>query len=177
MSIDLDEVLDASFLAGAEPANAGPSVSTNNSPDGDSARRYIQSLNRWGWGSDSGPDYASYSNVMKSSPLSTMLWHNRNSASKPQRSLGYGMSPELGPVKDGERTPTNTLQRHSPPFNGKSRKESRKEQKLKKKKSHSPVIHHPKRHRLHHQHNHHPNSRFRSASSSQRGVGVPPLTI
>lgn len=198
MSIDLDDVLDASFLESNDTPNtdpnAGSSIAASTSSDGDpSARRYIQGLNRWdvisvgalrktgvltdstaGWGSDSGPDYTAYSNVMKSSPLSTMLWHNRNGAPKQQRSMGQAMSPELGPVKDGDRTPTP--QKQSPPFNAKSRKELRKERKL-KRKSHGP-INHPKQHRLHHQHNHHPNSKYRSTSSSQRAsAAVPPLTI
>ncbi|KAF9078115.1 hypothetical protein BDP27DRAFT_1310800 [Rhodocollybia butyracea] len=210
MSIDLDDVLDASFLTGAESveaSNGEPPIAESSSAvsnsDDPSSRRYIESLNRWdvisvgalrktgvlsdsaaGWGSDSGPDYTAYSNVMKSSPLSTMLWHNRNSAPRQQRSLGYAMSPELGPIKDGDRTPTNAQgsQKHNndtPPLNSKSRRELRKERQL-KRKSYGPVKQH-KQPRPHHQHHHHPNSKSRTTSSSQRmnfsGGSVPPLSI
>ncbi|KAJ4473732.1 hypothetical protein J3R30DRAFT_3707705 [Lentinula aciculospora] len=207
MSIELDDVLDASFLTAAEPrvSNAAEeppaesSTAVNNSDAGLSTGQYIKSLNRWdvisvgalrktgvltdsatGWGSDSSPDYTAYSNVMKSSPLSTMLWHNRNAASRQQRSMGYILSPELGPVRDGDRTPTNGSHKRngSPPFNTKSRKELRKERKS-KRKSYGPANHH-KQH-LHHQHHHHPNSKNRSTSSFQRtnsfNSPVPSLSI
>ncbi|KAJ3731747.1 hypothetical protein DFJ43DRAFT_1077227 [Lentinula guzmanii] len=210
MSIDLDDVLDASFLVATESTTISSvveeppteaSVTVNNSNASPSTEQYIRSLNRWdvisvgalrktgvltdsaaGWGSDSGPDYTAYSNVMKSSPLSTMLWHNRNGASRQQRSMGYILSPELGPVRDGDRTPTNGSQKHngSPPFNSKSRKELRRERKL-KRNSHKPANHH-KPHHLHHQHHHHPNSKSRSTSSFQRtnsfnNSPVPSLSI
>ncbi|KAJ3874588.1 hypothetical protein F5051DRAFT_416382 [Lentinula edodes] len=209
MTIDLDDVLDASFMAASEPIAAsntdeeypaGSSVAVSNLDADPSTGQYIKSLNRWdvisvgalrktgvltdstaGRGSDSGPDYTAYSNVMKSSPLSTMLWHNRNGASKHQRSLGYILSPELGPVRDGDRTPTHGSQKHngSPPFNTKSRKELRRERKL-KRKGYGPVNNHKHTH-LHHQHSHHPNSKTRSSSSFQRSNSfnspVPSLSI
>lgn len=209
MTIDLDDVLDASFMAASEPTAvsntdeeypAGSSVAVSNSDADPSTGQYIKSLNRWdvisvgalrktgvltdstvGRGSDSGPDYTAYSHVMKSSPLSTMLWHNRNGASKHQRSLGYILSPELGPVRDGDRTPTHGSQKHngSPPFNTKSRKELRRERKV-KRKGYGPVNNHKHTH-LHHQHSHHPNSKTRSSSSFQRSNSfnspVPSLSI
>ncbi|KAJ3819761.1 hypothetical protein F5878DRAFT_724409 [Lentinula raphanica] len=210
MSIDLDDVLDASYLVSTESTTipnvieappAESSVAIHNSDASPSTDQYIKSFNRWdvisvgalrktgaltdsapGWGSDSGPDYTAYSNVMKSSPLSTMLWHNRNSSSRQQRSMGYMLSPELGPMRDGDRTPTNSSQKHngSPPSNSKSRQELRRERKL-KRKSHKPVNHHKQQH-LHHQHHHHPNSKTRSTSSFQRSNAfnnspVPSLSI
>ncbi|KAF5369216.1 hypothetical protein D9757_010043 [Collybiopsis confluens] len=224
--IELDDVLDSSLLVGAEPSEcttidepvASSSSMTLDAPETDASTGQfdIQNLNRWdvisvgalrkagvlsdsaatSWGSDSGPDYAAYSNVMKSSPLTTMLWHNRNGAAKQpaQRSMDYVMSPEFGPIKDGERTPTSAgpssagpphhYDDSSPRFDLRNRKEQKKDRKVKRKNhgSANPSSnhnHHPKQH--HHHHAHHPNSKFRSTSSSQRmnffSSPVPPLSI
>lgn len=192
--VDLNDVLEASFL------DADPSDAQTISNDGDS-RKSLKSFNRWdlmtvgpfrhtretgsisegsGWGAP-GTDYGS---MMKASPLSTMLWQNKGKGKKFSRKME--VSPVILPVRDrdGDRTPTNVPPHQPPPqhnYNNhphKSRKELRRERKL-KRKSCGPV-HHQHQNHQHHFHHHHPNSKTRSSSSTQRTnffSSVPPLNI
>ncbi|KAG5643100.1 hypothetical protein DXG03_001564 [Asterophora parasitica] len=233
--IDLNDVLEAAFLdpdppsdsqdtdSGAPPSSSSRSHNPTTTTTPPSKPQHLRSLNRWdvisvgafrqqsraaaagdGWGSgtDGGKDYTS---MMKSSPLSTMLWQNKaaiggsGSGRGRSRKMSLVISPVILPVRDGDRTPTNNnnmrSQHHShshqqhqqhlppPPRNEyppqKSRKELRRERKL-KRKSYGPT-HHAHNHHQHHSHHHHPNSKSRSSSAAQRSnffVGsVPPLNL
>ncbi|KAG6832996.1 hypothetical protein H0H87_012582 [Tephrocybe sp. NHM501043] len=210
--VDLNDVLEASFLD-PEP----PSDSQNISTDTES-RRQIKSFNRWdiinvgafrqrregdvagaGWGSDTTPgNKTDYGSMMKSSPLSTMLWQNKannnhsinnnaSSSSRRSRKMSVVISPVILPVRDrdGDRTPTNMPpphrdQRHDNyNYPHKSRKELRRERKMKRKSY--GTLHHPhQRHQHHNHHQHHPNLKSRTTSSSQRSFfssSVPPLNL
>ena len=208
-SIELDDVLESSYLD-YEPEMA---LETSTTSEGDFHRH----LSRWdrvpvgtfrltresasssndipsspGWTSEppktSSSDVLSYSNVMKSSPLSTMLWHDKESSVTPCKSRAVIISPVLLPVRDGDRTPTRVPHNHEqPPHNGqqpphKTRKESRRETKMMKRKTHGS-IHHQHYHHQYHHHNHHPNMKSRSTGSVQRTnffsspTSVPPLNI
>jgi hypothetical protein len=136
------------------------------------------------------------SGMLKSSPFSEITWHGRGSnppkgTRRPSRaSKNVVISPVILPVRDGDRTPTNVPPYHSPPYiqrdhtQRKSRKEARRETKM-KRKSYGPVHHQHQHHqRQLFQHNHHPNSKSRSTSSMQRTNffnsptgAVPPLNI
>lgn len=146
-AIDLDDVLDTAFLD-SEPSDEPPASPTEQS------RKHLN-LSRWGWGSDTPGHTADFGNVMKSSPLSSMLWQDKER------------------LRDGDRTPTNaTAQAHVPlkqeiPI--KSRKETRRERKAKQKKmglGYERPPHQQHFFRQHHQH--HPNLKTRSSGSSQR---------
>ncbi|KAG6831102.1 hypothetical protein H0H92_012779 [Tricholoma furcatifolium] len=209
--VDLNDVLEASFLD-TEPPSDAQTVSTDNE-----SRKQLKSFNRWdlisvgafrhsregadGWGSDSTPgNKTDYGSMMKSSPLSTMLWQNRangnnngngnkNPSSRARR-MSVIISPVILPVRDrdGDRTPTNLppLHQHLHQQNQrqdnyphKSRKELRRERKL-KRKSYGAPHQTPKRHQHHHNHQHHPNLKSRATSSAQRNFfssSVPPLNI
>ncbi|THU91487.1 hypothetical protein K435DRAFT_801175 [Dendrothele bispora CBS 962.96] len=108
---------------------------------------------------DFGYGYGRYKNVLRASPLTTMLWHNKNGQKlqQMQRSVeggddgGGGFSPELLPIgggsgsRDGDRTPTSashpsgsgTGSGLQPAFSvkpsSKSKKEMKKERKLKRR--------------------------------------------
>ncbi|KAG6854516.1 hypothetical protein C0991_005428 [Blastosporella zonata] len=199
--VDLNDVLEASFLD-PEP----PSDSQNTSTDTEAKKQQLKSFNRWdvisvgafrqsregegGWGSDSTPAKTDYGSMMKSSPLSTMLWQNKaNNPASNRRSgkMSVVISPVILPVRDrdGDRTPTNL----PPPqrdnrhdnynYPHKSRKELRRERKMKRKSY--GAIHHPnQRHQHHNHHQHHPNMKSRTTSSSQRTnffSNVPPLNL
>ena len=193
--IELDDVLDASFLDSDPSDVQGLSTSTSN--EGDS-RNHLKNLSRWdlisvgafrqtretagisdnsapGWGSDTPGAPAEYGSMMKSSPLSTMLWQNKSSSPpKRSRNMSVVISPVLPPLRehDGDRTPTNAPPNQIPPqqqnhhYPHKTRKELRRERKL-KRKSYSSVQHQHQHHQYHY-HQHHPNSKTRSSSSSQR---------
>lgn len=206
--IELDDVLDSSYL------DSEPEMSLGNGTASEGElHRHLQSLSRWdrvpvgtfrfaresaassndmpsspSWASEppktATSDVLSYSNVMKSSPLSTMLWHDKGPPSKatPGKNRSVVISPVLLPVRDGDRTPTHVP--HNQPSHNqqpphKTRKESRREMKMLKRKIHGPVHHH---HQYHH-HNHHPNMKSRSTGSVQRTnffsspASVPPLNI
>ncbi|TFK39384.1 hypothetical protein BDQ12DRAFT_722256 [Crucibulum laeve] len=224
--IELDDVLEASFL---DPDPSEASSSTNNGmANGESdSRKHFKSLSRWdlisvgafrhtrnvsengsGWGSDTHHQHgrtpgssADYGNIMKSSPLSAMLWPNneKKPSSKRRALLGPAMSPAIVPVRDGDRTPTPThvngtgsgtpnanyhtpqqnqhqKQKHNNNNNNKSRKELKREKKLKKSYGNAHT-----KHQHHHHSHHHPNSKTRSSASSQRSnffaSGVPPLNL
>jgi hypothetical protein len=209
--IGLDDVLDSSYLD-SEPEMPSETITAS---EGDFHRH----LNRWdhipvgtfrltresvvspndipsspSWTSEppktGSSDVLSYSNVMKSSPLSTMLWHDKGSSAKttPCKSRAVLISPVILPVRDGDRTPTRVPRNHDqPPDNGqqpphKTRKESRRETKMMKRKTQGP-IHHQHYHHQYHHHNHHPNMKSRSTGSVQRTnffsspTSVPPLNI
>ncbi|KAG1746747.1 uncharacterized protein EDB91DRAFT_1118646 [Suillus paluster] len=212
--IELDDVLDSSYLD-SEPEM---SLGTGTGSEGE-LHRHLQSLSRWdrvpvgtfrftresaassseipsspGWASEppktASSDVLSYSNVMKSSPLSTMLWHDKEPPAKatPRKNRSVVISPVLLPVRDGDRTPTHVPHNHDqPPRNDqqpphKTRKESRREMKMLKRKTHGPIHHHHYHHQYHH-HNHHPNMKSRSTGSVQRTnffsspTSIPPLNI
>lgn len=207
--IELDDVLDSSYL------DSEPEMSLGNGTASEGElHRHLQSLSRWdrvpvgtfrftresaassndipsspGWASEppktATSDVLSYSNVMKSSPLSTMLWHDKGPPPKatPGKNRSVVISPVLLPVRDGDRTPTHVL--HNQPSHNqqpphKTRKESRREMKMLKRKTHGPVHHH---HHQYHHHNHHPNMKSRSTGSVQRTnffsspTSVPPLNL
>lgn len=212
--IELDDVLDSSYLD-SEPEM---SLGTGTGSEGE-LHRHLQSLSRWdrvpvgtfrftresaassndipsspGWASEppntTSSDVLAYSNVMKSSPLSTMLWHDKGLAVKatPRKNRAVVISPVLLPVRDGDRTPTHVPHNHDQPSHNdqqpphKTRKESRREMKMLKRKTHGPIHHHHYHHQYHH-HNHHPNMKSRSTGSVQRTnffsspSSVPPLNI
>ncbi|KAF5336199.1 hypothetical protein D9611_006183 [Ephemerocybe angulata] len=140
---------------------------------------------------------ADYGNVLKASPLSTMLWPSSDKGKKVARrnTLAGGAtsalanSPLIMPRgDDGDRTPTKHMQlqqnhhqlnhqRHQQQqqeqqqqnYAPKTRKELRKERKEKKRKgyAHSPHGNHHPAHQYH-SHHHHPNAKSRSSGSSQR---------
>ncbi|GLB41949.1 hypothetical protein LshimejAT787_1005490 [Lyophyllum shimeji] len=198
--VNLDDVLETSFLD-PEPSDS-QGVSTDNE-----SRKQLQTFHRWdvisvgafrqsreaadsGWGSDGTPrSKTDYGSMMKSSPLSTMLWQNKaNNPKRRSRKMSVVISPVILPVRDrdGDRTPTNIPpppphqnHRYDNHYTHKSRKELRRERKL-KRKSYGPV-HHQHQHHQHHSHHHHPNSKTRSTSSSQRTnffiSSVPPLSL
>ncbi|OAX41374.1 hypothetical protein K503DRAFT_685572 [Rhizopogon vinicolor AM-OR11-026] len=210
-SIELDDVLESSYLDYEPEMPLEPSTAS----EGDFQRH----LSRWdrvpvgtfrltresaassndipsspGWTSEppktASSDVMSYSNVMKSSPLSTILWHDKGSSAKatPCKSRAVLISPVILPVRDGDRTPTRVPHNHDqPPPNEhqpphKTRKESRREMKMMKRKTHGPV-HHQHYHHQYHHHSHHPNMKSRSTGSVQRTnffsspTSVPPLNI
>ncbi|KIJ61985.1 hypothetical protein HYDPIDRAFT_136870 [Hydnomerulius pinastri MD-312] len=215
-SIQLDDVLDSTFL------DSEPELHAQVGADTDGEQRHVQSLNRWdlvpvgafrltresaasdiptspGWTSEppksAVSDVLSYGNVLKSSPLHTMLWHDKSAVKETPRKSKAGMdvsiSPDLLPVRDGDHTPThephnhdlhsNRQQQHTP---HKTRKESRREMKMIKRKTYGPVHQqHHHHHQQHHRHNHHPNMKSRSTGSVQRTnffsspTNVPTLNI
>ncbi|KAG5654362.1 hypothetical protein H0H81_003820 [Sphagnurus paluster] len=203
--VDLNDVLEAAFLD-TEPSDAH-SASTDTDARKGFKRWDLISVGAFrhsreaadpgsGWGSDSPAAPADYGSMMKSSPLSTMLWQNKAGPAGRRRSrkMSVVISPVILPVRDhrdGDRTPTTThAPYHAPPlpppplrhdhYPHKSRKELRRERKL-KRKSYGPV-HHAHQHHHHHTHHHHPNSKSRSTSAVQRGGGffmssVPPLNL
>jgi hypothetical protein len=127
-----------------------------------------------------------YGKMMKSSPLSTMLWQNKGIKQNRSRKMSVIISPVILPIRDrdGDRTPTNIPPNHVPPHKQnnhphKSRKELRRERKL-KRKSCGPVTHQHQQHQRHF-HQHHPNSKTRSTSSTQRmnpsSSSIPPLSL
>ncbi|KAH7927857.1 hypothetical protein BV22DRAFT_1045070 [Leucogyrophana mollusca] len=215
--IELDDVLDASYLA-AEPAEQ------TLSGDGD-LHRHLQRWDRvpvgafrltrestddtlshtWSAEPPKTPDYATMG-VMKNSPLSTMLWHDKaketlthgqsssprkpSSSAKSKSAMTIVESPVLLAVRDGDRTPTSVP--ISDPFPAKqhpqkTRKEQRREMKMMKRKNHGPVHHqYPHHHhhqQHHHHHQHHANMKSRSTASVQRTnffsspTSIPPLNI
>lgn len=203
-AIELDDVLESAFLD-ADPYDP---QAFNVDPD---SRKHLKNLSRWdlisvgafrqtreagglgdntgaGWGSDT-PVSNDFGSLLKSSPLSSMMWQNKKVAStRRMRNMNAVVSPSLLPVRDGDRTPTNASHAYTPPpehnVPHKTRKELRHERKL-KRKSHDQVRNPPqhRQHQHHHGRQHHPNQKTRSSSSSQRmnffnsSSPVPPLSI
>ncbi|KAK0446714.1 hypothetical protein EV421DRAFT_1790910 [Armillaria borealis] len=151
-SIELDDVLDSAFLEGSSSEHSAPTPTTF---------EHMRNLTRWdlisvgafrktredigGWNSDTASDGHGYGGVMKSSPLTEMLWQNK---------MGTKNASSTG---DGEKT----------------RKEIRRERKLRRKAGGMVAI--PKNLKgkgsgklFHHHHPHHPNSKSRGVGSSQR---------
>ncbi|KAJ7746902.1 hypothetical protein DFH07DRAFT_831738 [Mycena maculata] len=152
-TIDLDDVLDSAFLD-SEPSDEPLSASPT-----EQSRKHLN-LSRWGWGSDSPGPTADFGNVMKNSPLSSMLWQD-----KEQAHSGIPVR-----TRDGDRTPTNATahSQTTPPHDvpTKSRKETRRERKVKQKNMGLGYERPP--HQQHYFRQHHPNLKTRSSSSSQR---------
>jgi hypothetical protein len=210
-SIDLDDVLDASFLA-SESSEASDNCllkRTSGAVEEDdklSPGGHMQNLSRWdlipvgafrqtrengGWSSDNHPhtphSSVDYTNIMKSSPLSALMWPKEKKRTRRRRNLSEPMSisPVILPVGDGDRTPTSSSsqQRHGfdPNFNNEAHKppkESKRERKL-KKKNWGPVHHQHSHHRHWHTHQHHPNSKTRGTGSNQRSFlsSLPPFSL
>lgn len=200
--VDLNEVLEASFL---------DTEASDSHTEADSHKQQLKGVNRWDvisvgafrqtqdtgaitdgtteWSSDApaSTSVTDYGKMMKSSPLSTMLWQNKAINQKRSRKMSVIISPVIFPVRDreGDRTPTNVPPpHHVPPHKQnnhphKSRKELRRERKL-KRKSCGPVSH-QHQHLQRHFHQHHPNSKTRSTSSTQRmnssSSSIPPLSL
>lgn len=118
----------------------------------------------------------SYGNALKSGPLHTVLWNDKSGVKENSRKArGVTISPLLLPVRDGDRTPTHVPYHHElhsdhrqqyTPF--KNRKESRREMKMMKRKTHAPAHQHYDHHQRHYRRNHHPNMKSRSNASVQR---------
>ncbi|KAJ6581235.1 hypothetical protein B0H19DRAFT_1114337 [Mycena capillaripes] len=158
-AIDLDDVLDSAYLD-SEPSDGQLSASPTQQ-----SHKHLN-LSRWGWGSDTPGASTDFENALRNSPLSGMLWQGKDGASSSRH-------PQSGPplhARDGDRTPTNaTVHNHVPPQHEvptKSRKESRRERKVKQKNMGLGYERLP--HQQHYFRQHHPNSKTRSSSSSQR---------
>ncbi|PFH51055.1 hypothetical protein AMATHDRAFT_60095 [Amanita thiersii Skay4041] len=205
--IDLNDVLEASFL---DPDPTDPPGSSSAASDSDSHDN-AKTLNRWNTIPVSAfrqtrevSSSMDYRKMMKASPTSTMLWQNKsNAAAGPSSTRSrnrcntnfMNISPIILPRdRDGDRTPTNShthvhtpnglhdLHQHQP---FKSRKELRRERKLKRQSfgpAHHPYHNHQPQHQhQHHQHRHYPNAKSRSSASLQRtsflNSSVPPLNL
>ncbi|KAJ7623442.1 hypothetical protein FB45DRAFT_925690 [Roridomyces roridus] len=129
-AIDLDDVLDSAFL------DCEPSDDSTTSPT-EQSRKHLN-LSRWGWGSDTPGHAADFGNVMRNSPLSSMMWQEKEHR-----------------ARDGDRTPTPG---HQAPHDGK-RKAKQKNMGLGYER---PV------HQQHYSRQHHPNLKTRGSSSTQR---------
>lgn len=198
--IKLDDVLDSTLL------DSEPETHTQTILDSEGEQKLVQSLSRWdrvpvgafrltresaastsdvpaspGWTSEpaqsSARDARSYGNALKSSPLHTMLWHDKSAVKeKSRKSGGMNISPMLLPVRDGARTPTHvpyhydlhSNHHHEQQTPYKNRKESRREMKMMKRKTHAPTYKHYDQHQRHHRRNHHPNMKSRGNASVQR---------
>ncbi|KAF7973940.1 hypothetical protein HWV62_13886 [Athelia sp. TMB] len=115
--------------------------------------------------------------LLKSSPFSEITWHGRPKGASARRASNasarhVNISPVILPVRDGDRTPTlaNGPPHLSPPqqesFPRKTRKELRRETKM-KRKGYGPV-HHQHQSQKHFHHSHHPNLKSRSTNAVQR---------
>jgi hypothetical protein len=199
--IDLDDVLDSSFLD-SDRDNAHVLSSPCNDDD---SRKHLKSLNRWdlisvgafrqtresaGSMSDSpsaswlGERSDGFEGIMKTNPLTTMLWHNKASNAKAgKRNINVAISPVLLPTRDGDRTPTSAGQTPQSNTNAnkshKTRKEIRREKQVRRKSTGSvpqQLHHNHKHHNQYHHHPHHPNSKTRSSSSLQRTNFIGPIS-
>ncbi|KAG2011437.1 hypothetical protein CC2G_011557 [Coprinopsis cinerea AmutBmut pab1-1] len=130
---------------------------------------------------------ADYGNILKASPFSTMLWPTNDKSKRSSKrdceavARALSTSPFIGPTRDdGDRTPTRHQggkehQQYDHKYTHKSKKQLKKEKRL-KRKSYGPthLPHH------YHSHHHHPNSKSRATASSQRNnflSSVPPLHL
>ncbi|KAF9245331.1 hypothetical protein BU15DRAFT_85651 [Melanogaster broomeanus] len=211
--IQLDDVVDSTFL------DSEPEMLTQSAADSEGEQRHVQSLNRWDRvpvdafrltresapstsdipsepAKSTAPDILSYGNVLKSSPLHSMLWHDKSAVREtPRKSksvMDVIISPVLLPVHDSDHTSTHVPHSHDlhsdhhqqqQHTRHKNRKESRREMKVLKRKTHGPIHQQHNHHHQHHRHNHHPNMKSRSNASVQRTnffsspTSVPPLNI
>ncbi|EIW79178.1 hypothetical protein CONPUDRAFT_145295 [Coniophora puteana RWD-64-598 SS2] len=211
--IDLDDVLDPSYLNDTS-ASEYPAMSSTASEGESNPQNFYRwdrvpvgafRLTREGAGDvTSSPGWTSepptstiddhvlsYSNMMKSSPLSTLLWHDRRPDvnETPTKSRGgVTVSPVVIPSRDGDQTPVPAPQPAASSFNHqhsqKTRKESRREMKRVKRKLYGPVHSHYSHHQQHqfrqhhhYHHHHHPNAKPRGAAGVQRMKFSSPSTI
>jgi hypothetical protein len=207
---------------GSSPADAPPDSTT--ADESDSNKNEMKHLHRWdvisvgafrqtresvsgildspttpGWSGHRRTPASStdYGNVLKTGPLSTMLWPtgDKKKGSSSRRvgasTAALGVSPLILPTPgDGDRTPTshshqqqqdgNKQQQQQQQQNGytpKTRRELRKEKKSKQKFGHSPRGNHHPAHQYH-SHHHHPNSKSRGGAQRTNFLSsVPPLNI
>ncbi|KAK7031360.1 hypothetical protein R3P38DRAFT_3187076 [Favolaschia claudopus] len=156
-TFDLDDVLDSAFLD-SEP----PEAQVSASPVQDSSSHQHLNLSRWGWGSDTPGSSTDFENALRNSPMSSMMWQDKDGL--PLAKSGSSLR-----ARDGDRTPTNAHRNPPPPQQEvpvKSRKETRRERKMKQKNM--GLGHERPPHQQHYFRQHHPNSKTRSTSSSQR---------
>lgn len=140
-SINLDDVLEASFLAPESAENSDNSTRrTKDSVEGSDTLptgTHLQNLSRWdtisvgafrqtrenaGWNSDTLPhsphSSVDYNNIMKASPLSALMWPKDKKERRRRRNLSLSepmtISPVILPVPEGDVTPTgaDSQQRH-----------------------------------------------------------------
>lgn len=177
-SINLDDVLEASFLApdSSEASDNSLTKRTNGSvteADKLSSGKHLQRLNRWdlisvgafrqtrengGWTSDNHThtphSSVDYNSIMKASPLSAIMWPKEKEKARRRRNLSEPMpiSPVILPVGDGDRTPTGSGSQQQNGFNqnfNKHAQHSRKESKRERKLKKKNWG------PVHHQHSHH----------------------
>ncbi|KAF9449961.1 hypothetical protein P691DRAFT_758622 [Macrolepiota fuliginosa MF-IS2] len=177
-SIDLDDVLEASFLA-AESSEASDNSLTKRTggdveEDKLSSGKHLRNLTRWdlisvgafrqtrengGWSSDNHThtphSSVDYNNIMKASPLSAIMWpKEKKDRERRRRNLSepIAISPVILPVRDGDRTPTGSGSQHQNGFNhdfDKHTQKPRKESKRERKLKKKNWG------PVHHQHSHH----------------------
>ncbi|GJE91122.1 hypothetical protein PsYK624_072710 [Phanerochaete sordida] len=196
-AIDLDDVLDASFLDSEplfEPTT--PSQHTWLMPSTPSAAP-TETLNRWDRipvgtfrrtretsllentpGSDSGIAnlYPAISALLNSDLLGTPKSKGKGKASstlRPGAASTLVISPVLLPVRDGDRTPTgdgvyNPFQQNGQSHQQKSRRELRKEKAMMKRKMVGKQAPQPSMRNHPHARHHYPNMKNRGSSSMQR---------
>lgn len=158
-SIDLDDVLEASFLApeSSEASDNSLTRRTNGNIGEDdklSSGKLLQNLNRWdlisvgafrqtrengGWSSDNHAhtphSSVDYNSIMKASPLSAIMWPKEKERARRRRNLSEPMaiSPVILPVRDGDRTPTGSGSQQQNGFNHEFNKHAKKNQKESKR--------------------------------------------
>ncbi|KII85808.1 hypothetical protein PLICRDRAFT_44219 [Plicaturopsis crispa FD-325 SS-3] len=200
--IDLDDVLDSSFL---EPDPFDPTLSSTSSEA--ETRQHLQDLSRWdripmgtfrrtresatitGDATDgAGPSGSGNENRLKASPFSSM--YDKRVRPRSKSNISVNISPVLLPIRDGDRTPTNAVP-DTPPnetnsSGSKTRREIRREKKMKRKNFTAPAHHqHPHHqhrpvHQQRHFHQHHPNrtsSMQRTNFFGSAGAAPPPLNL
>ncbi|KAJ7173810.1 hypothetical protein C8R46DRAFT_1084054 [Mycena filopes] len=89
-TVDLDDVLDSAYLD-SEPSDSQLSASPT-----DQSRKHLN-LSRWGWGSDT-PSTADLGNVLRNSPMSSMMWQDKDVASSSKSGHPFH-------ARDGDRYP------------------------------------------------------------------------
>jgi hypothetical protein len=197
-AINLDDVLDASFIDCSDTSSEqdrgddSESITTEQDP---SATKHLKSLNRWDLisvgafrrtreaGVLSDGNLSDFSSIVRNNPMNGWGHQSSDQGSKRQGDRSQAdtsISPILLPhqEKDGERTPTAR--------NGVSGAKSPSSRHRHAKRQGST---HPKyplkppnsspnqRHQHHHTRQHHPNSKTRSTSGSQRMNSIPSLSI
>ncbi|KAI0924013.1 hypothetical protein AcV5_009385 [Taiwanofungus camphoratus] len=189
-AIDLDDVLDSSFLD-SSPVHRDHDVQEQEQAVATPTGTHIRSLSRWdripmaafrrtreaaigtnieGSASDTGLSVYGGMSAMIGSPMFVHSKSNdKKSGSAKKRSKVKGpnsviISPVLIPTRDGDRTPTSSSPHH---MQGRSKREVRREKAMMKRKMLAkPAQHrHQQQYRPHH---HHPNHKSRASSSMQR---------
>lgn len=131
-----------------------------------------------------------YNKLMKLSPLSPMLWSNRSRwrhKSGRKGKMNLIISPVLLPIQDPHDCTPNTSpipssRHHKFDQKQKTRREIRRERKIKKKSFGPAQQHHNHQSQHYHFHQHHPNMKSRGSASLQRNhfhspSSLPPLSI